>query len=180
MRVLGDVGLGGGQANAFLQLNQAFLLQQQQRAGFVGAIVGNRNLRAVGQRVQRSALAGVQAEGLIVDAGHAHQMGAVLFIEVVQVGDVLEVVGIQLALFQRGVGDDIVVEFHDLQIVAFVSQNLLDNFQNLGVGRGGCADLDGLIVGRTAAGGQGQGQCQGQYQCNDFFHLVILLFSIYF
>ena len=115
-----------------------------------------------------------------MDAGHAYQMGAVLFIEVVQVGDVLEVVGVQLALFQRGVGDDIVVEFHDLQIVAFVSQNLLDNFQNLGVGCGGCADLDGLIVGRTAAGGQGQGQCQGQYQCNDFFHLVILLFSIYF
>ena len=49
MGILSDVGLGGGQANAFLQGDQAFLLQQQQGAGFVGGVVGNANLDGVSQ-----------------------------------------------------------------------------------------------------------------------------------
>ena len=114
-----------------------------------------------------------------MNAAGIDQMGAVFFIEAVHVGDVLEVVGIQLALFQRGVGDDVVFELDDLQSVAFLGQDLLGDLQDLGVGSGGCADLDGLVVGGTAAGGQSQNQGQGQNQSNDLLHFLILLFSFY-
>ena len=44
VRILHDVVLGGGDAHAVLQLDDAVLLQQQQGAGFVGGVVGNTDL----------------------------------------------------------------------------------------------------------------------------------------
>ena len=115
-------------------------------------------------------------------AGDAHQVGAVLFIEVVQIRNVLEVVGVILAVFNSGVGDDIVAVLGDLQVDALLSQDGHALLQDLSVGRGRSADLQGdgllifsgllglgIVVGvlggslvLAAAGGQRQRQGQGQ------------------
>ena len=114
-----------------------------------------------------------------MDAGHADQVGAVLLIEIVHVGDVLEVVGIQFALFHGVVGDHIVVEFLDDQGVALFGHQFLGDLQNFTVGRGGGADGDGLSFGLFAAGGQGQQQADCQQQnSNSLFHDDFLLFSL--
>ena len=47
--VLSDVQLGGGQAYALLQGDEALLLEQEQGAALVGGVVGHAHLGAVGQ-----------------------------------------------------------------------------------------------------------------------------------
>ena len=125
-----------------------------------------------------------------MDAGHAHQVGAVLSVEVVQIGDVLEVVGVLGALFHSGVGDHIVAVDMDFQVDALLGQNGHALLQNFGVGRGGGGHVQngglrglsrsfgfsrglglggGLLLG-AAAGGQRQAQHQGQCQSQQFLH----------
>ncbi len=53
-----------------------------------------------------------------MDGADADQMGAVLVVEVIQIGLMLEVVGVQIAALDGDVGLDIVGVFHDFQIVA--------------------------------------------------------------
>ena len=83
-------------------------------------------------------------------------MGAPLVVEVVHVGDVLEVVGVQRAVLQGGVGGHIVVKLLDVQGVPVGLHQLLGNLQNGGVGSGSRADGHGLAAcaaGIVAAGG---------------------------
>ena len=61
-------GVGGG-GDAVLQGDEALLLQQEQGAGLVGAVVGDVDLVAVLEVRDGGDLAGVDAEGLIVDGG---------------------------------------------------------------------------------------------------------------
>ena len=107
-----------------------------------------------------------------MDLGSNRQMGAVGCIEVVQIVDMLEVVGIQLAFFQRGIGNDVVIKFHDFQSPAFSGQIVLQDFQNFSMGSGSCADFDGLVVSLAATGSQGQGQHQNQCQSDDLLHFL--------
>ena len=58
-------------------------------------------------RAQVALLAAVDAHGLNVDTGNGDQVGALLLIEVVQVGLMLEVVGVALAILNDGVGDQV-------------------------------------------------------------------------
>ncbi len=92
--VLGDIQLGSGKTDAFLKLDQALGLEQQKRASFVGAVVGDGYSSAIGQVRKARCFAGIDAKGLIVDGGHGNQMRAVLSVEVRKVGLVLEVVGV--------------------------------------------------------------------------------------
>ena len=106
-------------------------------------------------------------------------MGAALGVEVIQIGDVLEVVGVLLTVLHSGVGDHIVAVLMDLQVNTLLCQNGNALFQNFGVGRGrgGYVQRHGLlifggllrlgvavggVIGLAAAGGQGQGEGQGQ------------------
>ena len=66
VRILHDVVLGGGDAHAVLQLDDAVLLQQQQGAGLVGGVVGDADLNGGGGLVTVGAVlaaAGSQAQG---------------------------------------------------------------------------------------------------------------------
>ena len=164
MGVFRDVLHGGLQPHAVLQLDKPLLLEQQQGPPAVGGVVGDGDLRAGGQGVQAGALAGVDAEGLIVQVGHADQVGAVVGVEVVHVGDVLKVVGVQLSVLHIGVGQHIVVVGHDLQRDVILGQDLLYHLQNLGVGRRGGAHLDGGGLLAAAGGQQGQGEDGAQRQ----------------
>ena len=100
-----------------------------------------------------------------MDLGHAHQVGAVAGIEVVHVGDVLEVVGVNGAVLHRLVGHDVVVEGLDLQGVSLFGHDVLGHLQNAGVGSGGSAHHHGLVVCVAAAASQqGQSGRTGQGQ----------------
>ena len=121
-------------------------MEQQQRAGFVGRIVGHGDGRAIGDVAQVSALAGVDAQGLEVNRTGGNQIGAVVLVEVEQIGQMLEVVRIQIARFQCLVGQDVVGELFDLKLNALLGEEGLDGLENLGMGSGRRADdeLDGL------------------------------------
>ena len=206
--VLGDVGLGGGDAGTLLQGDQALLLEQEQGAGLVGGVVGHGDLSAVSQLVDAGGLAGIQAEGLVVNLSGADQVGAVADVELVHVGDVLEVVGVQLTALHRQVGLDVVVELHDLQGDALLSQDALGYLQDLSVGGGSGADLNGGALQRggvlhsgglgvaggglgitgggvggagvaaAAAGQQAERQSAGQEQRDKLLHGTFLLFIL--
>ena len=108
-------------------------------------------------------------------------MGAVLGVELIHVGDVLEVVGVQGAVLQGVVGGHVVVVLHDVQCVPVLGQGVLDLLEDGRVGGGGGADLDGLApaIARAAAGGQRQDQGKGQHKCNQLlFHHDFLLFLL--
>ena len=146
--VLLDVVDGSGQAGAVTDGDDALGGQQLQSAGLVGGIVGHGDGSAVSDVLQVVALARIDAERLVVDGADADQMGAVLLVEALEVGAMLEVVGVNLALLGGGVGQDVVGELGDGELVALLLENLLDRaVQNLSVGRGGSADIDLLVVG---------------------------------
>ena len=92
--------------------------------------------KLLAEHAQIGGLARVDAHGLVVGGDHAYDVSALLGVEVVQIGLVLEVVGIQAAVLHGGVGHHVVVEFHDLQSYVMLGQNGGGILQNLGVGAG--------------------------------------------
>ena len=123
-------------------------------------------------------------------------MGAAGGVEVIQIGDVLEVVGVLIAVLHGGIGHHIVAVLMNLQVDALFGQNGYALLQDLGVGggRGGHVQSNGLLrlggllglrviggvgLGRVirlaAAGGEGQGQRQGQQSGKNLvFHVLFL------
>ena len=153
MGVLGDVVDRSGQTGAVADGDQALGGQQLQSAGLVGGVVGHGDGRAVRNACQIIALARIDAERLIVDRADADQMGAVLLVEAVEVGGVLEVVGVNLTALGDEVGLDVVAELNNLEVDALLGQDLLGHVQDLGVGRGGGGDLQGRTGQLTGLGG---------------------------
>ena len=102
-----------------------------------------------------------------MNRARAHQMRAVFRVEVLKIGDVLEVVRVQIARFELEVRLNIVVKDHDLQINAFLSENRLGRFENLGVRGGGCADGQFRVGAGDADHG---GQREGKGERKQLFH----------
>ena len=108
---------------------------------------------ALRQSVQRRLTTAVQAQRLYVNLCHRYEVRAVLGIEVVQIRNVLEVVGIDFAAFDDVVRYDVIGVLDDLQRDTLLSENLLRNLQNLGVRSGGSRYLDGRsLQGRIVNG----------------------------
>jgi len=95
-----------------------------------------------------------------------HQVGAAAFIEAVQIRFGLEVVGIELLLFDLQVGLHIIGEHLDLQINAFLGQLRLDQLEDLGMGNRRCRY--GEFFSSECLGSQDGGQCSQQKR---FFHV---------
>ena len=57
-----------------------------------------------------------------MDRADALEVGAVFLVEIIQIGLVLKEIGVQLSLFQRFVGQDVVGKFLDLQHDALLFQ----------------------------------------------------------
>ena len=142
-----------------------------------------------------------------MDLGGGDEVGAVGGVEAVQVRGVLEVVGVKRAVSQRLIRQDVIVIDNDLQIIALSGQRVLDLLEDLGVRRGGGADLDdfqlagsGGIVGSScirsgfgggigrgvgglalggAAGQSGNDQKGSQYNGKNLFHDKISFIQIY-
>ena len=160
MGVFLNVVDGGGQTGTLAHGDDALRSQQLQSACLVGGVVGNGDGGAVGNVGEVIALARVDAERLVVDGAYADQMGAVLGVEAVQIGGVLEVVGVHLTVFGDEVGLDVVAEFLDLQRDALLGEDVLGNLQNLGVGRGGSGNDQlgtGEVVGAFGSGAVNRG-----------------------
>ena len=120
-------------------------------------------------------------------------MGAVLLVEGIQIGGVLEVVGVHLTALGDQVGLDVIGVLDDLQRDALLSQNVLGNAEDLGMGHRGGGHLDGgagqvvglggglagdrlrgdslggggFAGGSGGGGGAAGGQAQGQRTCED-------------
>ena len=73
-------------------------------------------------------------------------MGAVLGIEVLQIGQVLEVVGGDGAVIDDGIGHNVVIVDLDVQGDVLGGQDLLGDLQDLGMGRGRSGHGDGLAL----------------------------------
>ncbi|GDY72680.1 hypothetical protein SAV31267_021650 [Streptomyces avermitilis] len=110
---------------------------------------------------------GVEAERFQVHRDDGHDVGALLLVEVVEVGLVLEVVGADGAVLGRRVRRDVVGDLLDLQVQArLLRQVLLDEVEYLGV-RGGTRGDDqratgvggGVLV--RAAGREPEGEGSG-------------------
>ena len=174
MRVLGNVQHGRGLTGGRVQLEQAVELQQTQRAGFVGGVVRDGDGRAVRNGIKGDCLrrVHVQAHRLVVHRARADQMRAVLRVEILEVGDVLEVVRVQIARFELKVRLNVIVEDDDFKVDAFFGKNRLGRFENLGMRGGGCAD-DELGVG--AGDADRGGQREGKSERKKLFHGIVLL-----
>ena len=147
-----------GSGGVLRQVDQALLLQQQQRAGLVGVVRRDDDGRAVLQLGQVGNALAVDAERLIVDRRGDCQMRAVCLVEAVEIRGVLEVVRVQLAAFQRLVRQNVIVKHHDLQLPALGGEGVLHLLEDLGVRGGACADGDDLVGGVGAfSGGFGVG-----------------------
>ena len=140
-----------------------------------------------------------------MDETGGDEISAVGGVEAVHIGGVLEVVGVQGAVLQGGVGQYIVVIDHDLQVNALLGQGGLDDLQQLAVRCGAGADdqLDrlgggdllrrgGSLSGRGfgsgrggggcsrcggggAAGGEAQDDDEREYKGENLFHFCFLL-----
>ena len=121
-------GVGG-------QLDQTLLLQQQQRARFVGIVSGNDDGRAVRQLGQAAQAVCVDAERLIVDLRSRDQLGAVGGVEALEIRGVLEVVRVKLAVVQRLVRQHVVIKNLDLERPAVLGEGIFDLREDLGVRR---------------------------------------------
>ena len=161
------------------QGDQTLLLEQEQGAGAVGIVAGDDDGGAVGQLAQVAQAVGIDAEGLIVDLGYPDQVGAVGLVEAVEIGGVLEVVGVEIAVLQGGVGQNVVVIDHNLQVVALLGQLIFDQLKDLGVGRGARADDEGSQICRVSGLRAGESDAQskqsGKENGENLFHGIVLL-----
>ena len=108
------------------QGDQAFLLQEQQSAGLVAVVGGDDDGCACGDGCDCVNAVAVEAEGLVVDQGSRGKMCAVCFVEAIEVRGVLEVVCVQIALLQSGVGQNVIVLDNDVQGVALLFEHVFD------------------------------------------------------
>ena len=93
-----------------------------------------------------------------MDRADGHDVGALLGVEVIQIGDMLEVVGVQRTVFDHSVRHNIIIVDLNIQRNVLGSQDLLGNLQDLGVRRGGSGHGNGLtlqrVIIRNAAGAE--------------------------
>ena len=120
-------------------------LKQEQGARLVGGIVGDGNGVAVGDLFEGRLGSGINAEGLIMDPAGNAEVGAVVGVEVLQVVDVLEIIGVDLAAVDDIVGLDIILKLDDLKFVALCCQDRLYLRQDLRVGCGARGDSNVIV-----------------------------------
>ena len=132
--------------------------QQAQRALLVGGVGDDADRAAVGQLVQGLVLLGEDAEGLEVNTLAGLEIVAGLLLRVLQVGDGLVEVGVELTVVERRVGLHVVGVLNDIELDALgLGQVVVDVGEDLRVGRGGRAHGQGHDV----RGGAGAGSIRG-------------------
>ena len=100
---------------------------------------------------------GIYAHGFQMDGADGNQVQAPGFTEFVQIGFMLEIVGIQALVIQSQVRLYIIGEFHDFHVDPFLGQLVLYGIQDFSMGNGGNADFNGDGFVRSSRFGRGSG-----------------------
>ena len=123
------------------------LVRRVGRHGHLGAC------RNVGESLH---LLGVEGHRLEMHGDEDVQVEAAGLDHFLQIRNRLEIVGVKFARIEREVRLDVVVEFHHLELDAFLLKRRLDEVDDVGVRHGRDADAK-RRVGEGAAGNAGQG-----------------------
>ena len=116
-----------------------------------------------------------------MDLADAHEVGAVGLVKAVQIGGVLEIVSVQIAVLQGGVGQDVVVIDDDLQVIALFGQLILHQFEDFRMGGGAGADHQGgQLVSRAGGDAERRQKQDGEQQSKNLFHGLFLLLQFYY
>ncbi len=153
LRVLGDVGWRDLETDGLIDLKHALGSQHQKRAATIGRVVRNADGCAILQLVQALHLLGVDTHWRGDGGADADDIELAVGNLVVEIGLVLEGVGLQLAIGQRLVRHDVIGEIEDFDIEALGRGNLLHLLHDLRMFGRGHADLDGFS--QRAAGKEG-------------------------
>ena len=147
LRVLDDVQHGTVQTDIRLQLDDALLLQQQQRTAQVGRIVRYGDLRAGLQLVDALDLLGVAGDRIDKGIADGDQLVTTILDLGIQIGLVLEGVDIDAAIVQRDVWRDVIAEADDFNFqTVLLLGDFLGDFNHLSLGSGDGADLDVVVL----------------------------------
>lgn len=153
LRVLGDISDGGENAGAVLQLDQAFVLQDAQRPAFVGRIVGQADDGAFGDLGDGLVLLRIEADRPDAGIADADDVVAVGLDLVVEIGLVLEGVGVDFAALERLVRLGVVVEGDGLDLETLLLRFGGHDTPDVFVLAAHDADLDGFFGSDRGKGG---------------------------
>ena len=140
VRIVLDVIDGCIDTDTIIQCDQAFLLQKQKCSCLVGGIVRDCDCIAVSDFIEALLGAAVNSERLIVNlaVGGYNQMSSILFVEGVQIINVLEIVRVKISGFDNIVRLYIILEDGNLKIPSFLSKDWLCLRQDFRVRRLRC------------------------------------------
>ena len=154
-------------AGSVLQGDPACVGEDVVGAGGVGGVLRNADALALGHCVERVVALGVEAGGDGRDLGEVVEVRALLAVEHLHVGGVLVDIEVDGAFLHGGGGLLQVGEVRVLDGPAVLTEDRVDAvLKEDGVGAGGDADADRLVVtcGVGAAGGESQGEGDGAEQ----------------
>ena len=148
VRILCHIVNRCGNADTVIKLDQAFLLQKKQSSCLIGGVVRDCNCITICNIIKACLGSAVDAERLVVDLSVVcnGKMCAVLLVEGVQVIHMLEVVGIKLVRLYNVVRLNIILEYSNLEIIAFLCQKILNRCKNLRVRGLGSCYLDDIVT----------------------------------
>ena len=96
-----------------------------------------------------------------MDASGAHEICFVFFVIIVQITDVLEIVGVYLSFRNGPVRQNVVVVFDDFESISLLCQLIFYYFQDFCVRRRSRSHLDDLFIRFLASAAcQCDGRCQ--------------------
>ena len=131
VRILCNVKFCRIDGDTVLQLDQAIRLQEKQSSCLICCIVRDCNHISVRHIVKAGLCSRIDAERLVMDVTCIDQVCSVLFVECIQIIDVLEVVCIKLSALHHIVRLNIIVEYSVLKIVPLRLQQRLCKLQDL-------------------------------------------------
>ena len=157
LRVLRDILQRCLLLDAVLELQQAGFLEKEQGAAAVRRVIRDGNRSAILEVLEVFDLLGVDAHRLDVDAAGADELDLlVLFHEVLEIRVMLEEVGIEFLVVEGEVRLDIVVEFDDVELDAFLLEQRLGCLENLGVRHSRSAYFERLRAARLSCARRGR------------------------
>ena len=172
VRIVRDILRRSGDACFRIKGDPSLRLKKQKSSRLVRGIIRNAYTVTIFNIIQALLLASIDAERLIVDLARVHQMGTLLFVEGIQIIDVLEIIRIHLAGLNDLVRKDIISENLDLQFIPLFLQQRLRLLQNLRMGiRRGCYRDLLKVIRENAHRKRTQNKRTCEQSCNNlFFH----------
>ncbi|SPU76267.1 Uncharacterised protein [Brucella suis] len=159
LRIFRDIRRADFQAFGAIQLDKAIIGQDQKRTSAIGRVVGDGNGGTIGKLGNRLQFPGIHRHGKIDRLGHAHNLEAAIGNLIVEIGLVLEAIGLKRAIRQRHVRHHIVRKLLYLDLDALFGRDFLHLFHDLGVGARRHAYAEGFGEGASCRAKGKNGRC---------------------